>query len=336
MVLVVLASNRPGNQIPTKLSTRSTGLNPQKRSPTQASHFAVQTEMALDPDKLQKPPRELRKLLKKISKQPSLKQVHDLRTNTRRLEALMEALMLDQKRKGVRILRAMAPIRKQAGKVRDMDVLVGFASTVASEGETECLVQLIEYLSARRLKSARKLGKIIAEERRETLPRLKSCGTRIRKGFNSKRTAAAKPEWRADATATAIELSRELTAWPALDKTNLHPFRLKVKELRYVLQFSGKDQDEEFTEMLGEVKDAIGKWHDWTELSAIAAKTIEHGPGCHLLKEIRSKATEHFDHALSLSNAMRKKYLDGNPHRAGRPAPVKLPQPVLTAAARLA
>jgi hypothetical protein len=43
--------------------------------------------MAIDADRIQKPTRTLRKFLKKNPKQPTLDQIRDLRTNTRRLEA---------------------------------------------------------------------------------------------------------------------------------------------------------------------------------------------------------------------------------------------------------
>ena len=106
--------------------------------------------MPLDPDMLQKPLNKLRKLLKKLPRQPAPEQVHDLRTRIRRVEATLHALLLDRKRKGQQVLRAVTPIRKRAGKVRDMDVFVRFASTLSSDSDSECLVQLLEHLGHRR------------------------------------------------------------------------------------------------------------------------------------------------------------------------------------------
>ena len=57
-----------------------------------------------------------------------------------------------------------------------------------------------------------------------------------------------------------------------LNRNNLHPYRLKVKELRNVLQLSNRADDIEFVEKLGQVKDAIGDWHDWEELVRIPRK----------------------------------------------------------------
>ena len=76
--------------------------------------------MALDPEKLQKPLRKLRKSLKQLPGRPSPEVIHDLRTRSRRLEAIVHALMFDRHAPGKRLLGSIAPIRKRAGKVRDI------------------------------------------------------------------------------------------------------------------------------------------------------------------------------------------------------------------------
>src|SRR5947207_1384162 len=86
--------------------------------------------MPLDADRLQKPVRKLRKFMKKMPRRPTPDEVHNLRTNTRHVEASMEALSLDSKRQGQCLLKDLARLRRRAGKARDMDVLTGFASNV--------------------------------------------------------------------------------------------------------------------------------------------------------------------------------------------------------------
>jgi len=115
-------------------------------------------------------------------------------------------------------------------------------------------------------------------------------------------------EWSADAAALALELSSELAQWPRLDARNLHPYRLKVKVLRYVLQLA-ENADAGFVKILGEVKDTIGEWHDWQELGGIAEQVLNHGSGCGVLKLAHSTAKAKFDYALSLANRMRHEYL---------------------------
>lgn len=293
--------------------------------------------MPLDREKLQKPLRKLRKSLKKLSSRPSPEEVHDLRTRTRRLEAILHALMLDRQRRARRLLGAIAPIRKRAGKVRDMDVLTGFAAGLTTDNEEECRVQLIEALGAKRARFARKLRDTAATQRGQARRRLQRYAALIDKRLKPARSGAAKEaEWPADATAVALQLSSELARWPGLKADNLHPFRLKAKELRYVLQLAERS-DSQFVDALGEVKDAIGEWHDWTELEGIAAKVLDHGRGCSVVKEIHSTAQEKFDHALLVATQLRRKYLPAAEKR-GRRAPKSVPprEPVVITAARLA
>jgi CHAD domain-containing protein len=109
--------------------------------------------------------------------------------------------------------------------------------------------------------------------------------------------------------AKSIKLATDLQRPTRLGKTTLHPYRLKVKELRNVLLLSDQGDDQEFVQQLGAVKDAIGEWHDWQELVAIATKTLGHGPSCALLKELKTTCDEKYEHALSLTNNLRTNYL---------------------------
>lgn len=61
--------------------------------------------MSLDLAELEKPLLKLRRVVRKISRVPTQDEVHDMRTNTRRVEAMLEALQLDRGRKGRRVLR---------------------------------------------------------------------------------------------------------------------------------------------------------------------------------------------------------------------------------------
>src|SRR5438128_2546871 len=296
-------------------------------------------QMSLRPAKLQKPLRKLRKMLNKIPRKPAPEQVHDLRTLMRRIEAMFRALMIESKRNQKRLLKALKPVRKKAGKVRDMDVLTGFASKLRPDGDEECLVELLEYLGAERYKQARKLHRVVQWNRKAIASRLKRSSEYIEKVLaHSQQHSEKETEWAIDAMSLALQLSNELASWPRLDAGNFHPFRLKVKELRYALQLA-KNPDADLIESLGEVKDAIGEWHDWEELTGIAGKVLDHGPGRNLIRMIRSTAKEKFDHALSITNRMRQKYSDqqGRNRRRNlrRPvAPVPKP-PVISAASSL-
>ena len=113
--------------------------------------------MPLDVKRAAKPVRKLRKLLKKMPAVPNADDIHRFRTSSRRIEATIHALSLDSGHNGRRVLKQISKLRKRAGKVRDMDVLTDYLSSVSPEKEEkECYVRLLEHLGAQRLKYARK------------------------------------------------------------------------------------------------------------------------------------------------------------------------------------
>lgn len=293
-----------------------------------------QRRMPLDPKKLEKPLIKLRKLVRRMSKVPTQDEVHDIRTNTRRVEAALEALHLGQKPRGRRVLRVIAPMRKKAGNVRDMDVLTGFSATLSSNGENQCLVKLLEYLGEERARNARMLRKTVAKRRKRASKRLKSCALFIDDNF-VKHSTSKQRKWPEDATAAALHMSRELTSWPRLSANNLHLFRLKVKELRYVLQLSGEDN--ELTERLGDVKDQIGEWHDWMELDAIAKEVLSDCRNCKVITRIEQTAKQKFEVALEAAQQLRSKYFESQGgHQKQSRKKIAFKEPVLKVAAELA
>jgi CHAD domain-containing protein len=277
--------------------------------------------MALDIDRIQKSVRRVRKFVAKAPKNPTPEKVHDLRTSARRLEAAVEALGLGSKRREKRLLRDLAEVRKRAGKVRDMDVFTGHLLDLPpQQDEKECLIELTEHLGIKRAKAAKKLR----QTAKELEPRLEA---ELRKGAKyfekllgreRKQSDGAAAEASSEAVARALELSSELRSPARLDKRNLHPYRLKVKELRYVLQLSEEGQKQQFVNKLGEVKDAIGEWHDWEELIAIATDVLSHGPKCELVRTLKATSEKKFERALALANELRGTYLESK--RTGRVA----------------
>jgi CHAD domain-containing protein len=287
--------------------------------------------MALDANRLLKPVKKLRKLVKKIPAQPTPDEVHGLRTNTRRLEAIFDALSLDGHGTGKTTLKHLARLRKRAGKVRDMDVLTGYASTVHVPDEGECLVRLLEHLGATRRGLAKKLHREVKRLRpplRNDLYRTQAVLARL---VRKNRDGAGESAAGENASASAVKLAAQLANPRRLSRQTLHPYRLKVKELRNVLQMAAGPARPKFVKALGEVKDAIGEWHDWEELAGIAEKVLDHGKECGLMAELKRMASSKYDHAVALAESLRKEYLRRAPQRKRIPA-----EPVLRATAMLA
>jgi len=257
--------------------------------------------MALDCKNLAKPFRKLRKSLKKISKRSSPDEVHDLRTHTLRVEATLHALRLDHKPKGRRVLRAVTPLRKRAGKVRDMDVLIGVISSLRTKSEDACRLQLLEHLAEQRRAGARKLTKITDKRRTFARDWLTRCSSSIQKNFNSRQGIL-----RRRSEAIVLQLSGEIRSWPKLSSRNLYPLRLKLKELRYVLELS--DDKARLVSALKQVTDTIGEWHNWAELEAIANDLAEHSGPCGLLQELRTRTQRQAKEALSAASRFKAEY----------------------------
>lgn len=262
-------------------------------------------------DKFQKPLRKLRKSLKKPPKTLTPDYVHGIRTRARRIEAVFHAFGFDETRSGSALIGKVAAIRKKAGRVRDMDVLTDYAAGLSRERDSDCLMQLLEYLGARRLRKAEKLRRGLLRGRRKLRRALKRPIALGEKKFGASSGRISGGDGiQPNAKAAALALSGELAAWPALDLHNLHAFRLKVKELRYVLQLA-QNPDTPLLRRLGDAKDAIGKWHDWSELSAIAAKVLDHAGKCAVRDRIESLAKNELAQALAAANELRREYLQG-------------------------
>lgn len=178
---------------------------------------------------------------------------------------------------------------------------------------------------------ARRLHKSVKKRRQSANKRLKRCSSLVDRNLNGsgKRLAA---EWRGNATADALKLSSDVAKWPRLTTQNLHPFRLKVKELRNVLKLAGNEG--EFVDRLGEVKDAIGEWHDWTVLLSIAKDVLKKSESRSVVQQIEDITRQREQKAFEAANRLRQQYFSEQ-KKNGRQAR-GVPEPVLKSAAQLA
>src|SRR5215831_8493847 len=294
--------------------------------------------MSFDIKRIDKSSRRVKKFIRKNSRKPSSTAIHNVRTSIRSLETTFTTVGLDSKGKVRRLLDDLRDIRKRAGKVRDMDVLTADAVTLADDKERDCLVQLLEHLGAERNKHAKKLHRAIqttgSQFRRDLKRKLKQLQEVLKQAENND---SARSDAVPLAMAKAIDLSSGLKSPAKLNRNNLHPYRLRVKELRNVLQLSDQAGDQEIVEKLGEVKDAIGEWHDWEELTAIAVQLLEHGESCKLIKRLHLNCKSALERALIITNRFRDKYLkSARPKHRPRNKFAALSGPVLRATSAIA
>jgi len=266
--------------------------------------------MALELDRVQKPLRELRKSLKRLPKNPPPETVHKLRIRARQIEAIAPALTPSEQKKTQRLLKSLKPVRKAAGKLRDMDVLAGNALSLPQDGYDQSLDRLMKELEAARQKNAGALHDTVGHKRKSARHILKQYSKLVRAAFEATGSGSAESAVQSGKRlqAAAGELTRELRRWPALSAANIHRFRLKIKELRSVLQIL-IDSDAEYLEALGKVKDQIGDWHDWQQLAGFARQFLDARKDRALLAQIERTRKQRLGRALDSANALRARYL---------------------------
>jgi CHAD domain-containing protein len=264
--------------------------------------------MEIDPDNMKQPARRLRKSLKSLPRDLPIDFVHRLRTQTGRLEAIVAASVLERKKLARQLLKTIRPVRKAAGEVRDMDVLAAKARTLSGR-RNDSVARLVEHLVDSRVQSARTLLQTLAKRQKKARRSLKGFSKQIALRFNAKSSGPkAEParNWlKPDAT---LKLAAELNQWPELNEENLHEFRLKIKELLYVLHLV-RNADSEFMDALVKAKDEIGDWHDWYQLAKIAEQTLDIKNDRAALKRIEDTSKKKLDLALATANAIKSRIL---------------------------
>lgn len=287
--------------------------------------------MAIDFKKVHKPARKIRKLLKKMTAKPTPEQVHDFRTSSRQMEATLQAFGIDTSKRGRRLLKPLSRLRKRAGKIRDMDVLTAYAASVhAADDERDCAVELLEHLGAERSKHARKFYSLSRKSGSKLSKHLRQVERELgRQEAEAGKNGAAVPQ----PSASAVDLGSELSSIPHLNRSNLHPFRLKVKGLRNVLRLAAAP-DQDLIDALGNVKDSIGEWHDWEELVGIAEKVLDHN-SCGLIPQLKATTRKRYETALSQAEQLRKRYFGVSSKQKPSRSRTAAPEPVVRAAMKL-
>ncbi len=215
----------------------------------------------------------------------------------------MQALALDSNANERRLLRKLAKLRRRAGKVRDLDVLTGYIAGVKTGEEEDCVVQLLEYLGAEHADRSQRLDSFAVKHGESLRGRLKQTATNLRTLSVDSIGSRIAP---GHAIVAELRLQRELAEPVRLTQNNLHPYRLQVKELRYLLEMKNDPADQTLIEILGQVKDAIGEWHDWQQLGIIARDHLPHGSKCKLISLLQKTTQKKLKAAIARANAGRQ------------------------------
>jgi CHAD domain-containing protein len=195
--------------------------------------------------------------------------------------------------------KQLEKLRKQAGKVRDMDVQTeALQSLKVSSKVHHAQQEILEHLGSERNLRAKKLLRQLTDGRFEKLQ------SRLRK---SKLTAAATTDTSAFSSAMGMldKVAREFRVGSpnALNVENLHALRLRLKQVRYTAELAPSNpESEHLIESMKRIQDAIGEWHDWSELTSLGESLLADVEARALITAMRSVRNAKFTNAVNTSN----------------------------------
>src|SRR5438874_3483113 len=115
--------------------------------------------MALDKQYSRRTFQRFDRQLAKLSEKPAAQSVHRFRTHSRRIEALLDAAVLEQNRNDRKLLKLLCRLRKKAGRVRDLDVEISALRSLKIPEDAKRKSNLIRTLADERVGRERKLMK---------------------------------------------------------------------------------------------------------------------------------------------------------------------------------
>jgi len=210
------------------------------------------------------------KAIKQVAKEADADHVHHLRTNARRIEALISSEKIGANGK---LLKQLKRYRKRAGKVRDVDVQIAALKSLQIEGHYEHKQTVLSALQRQRAKGAKKLLALVEDSQQDSRKRLQKV-----KGKVLDRVGEAGPPM--DFYQAALDLFRKAagdleTNGGFKDPAKLHEFRLDAKKVRYTAEMAGNNKEAKaLAKEMERLQDAIGDWHDWQVLSETAADEL--------------------------------------------------------------
>jgi CHAD domain-containing protein len=257
------------------------------------------------------------KAIKQVAKAPDAEYVHHLRTNARRIEALLSTEKMGANGK---LLKQLKRYRKRAGKVRDVDVQIAAVKSLQIEGHYEHKQIVLSALQRQRSKRAKKLLTLVEDSQQDSRKRLEKVQGKLldRVGEGGSPT---------DFYETALKIFR--TAASDLesnggfkDPAKLHEFRLDAKKVRYTAEMAGNHKEAKaLAREMERLQDAIGDWHDWQVLSETAAEELSDVRTSALIAILQNIVGAKFAAAVRIASEITDKLLQRAPKAASKKGP---------------
>jgi len=229
--------------------------------------------------------RDVSSIIAGLAQEVTPKRVHRLRTTIRRIESALSYTHPDLGRKQQQALNELGKLRKRAGKVRDLDVQLKLLEAIANGSSASDRRQLAEVLSLRRSRQVKRLHAAVQKVARTRFP-----GHLARLGDAVQTSWANVPQSDGplrEAQKQIADLARQFNPHAQLKTKKLHQVRISLKLVRYVAELAEESPDRnQMLQRLKSVQDALGKWHDWEELSRSSKKQFSQRTNCPLVGEI--------------------------------------------------
>lgn len=251
---------------------------------------------------------KLNKVAQQVAADPAAEHVHRLRTNARRVEALLMSQEAGES-SGEKLFKELKRMRRQAGKVRDLDVQISALKTVQLERQHEHKQRVLAALQRRRGKKAKKLVSMVSESRDDVRKRIQKRKTKL---FSQARGEPNRPS--IDFYQAALESFKQaaaehgILAGAATDPEKLHEFRLAAKNARYTAELAGNlPHARALVKELERVQDTIGDWHDWLVLQEAAAEELSDVRASALISILQNIVGAKFAAAIRTSSKVTEK-----------------------------
>lgn len=243
--------------------------------------------------------RELSSAIARMKGNPSSKDIHRLRTSTRRMESFIDYLHPQMTGKQADALQNLSALRKRAGKVRDLDVQMDLLKQGISNGSTSLdrrrLTQALQEKRDRQLKRSVAAARKIERSRLFIhLQRIEAKAVAQPDSFGDESTPLRQAETQ------LTELAAEFVSHAKMKPRRMHALRTRMKLIRYQAELAAESNEQkQFLERLKAVQDALGEWHDWEALCAVAEKFFRDRANCPLLVEARALRASKYSAATS-------------------------------------
>ncbi|HVW76597.1 MAG TPA: CHAD domain-containing protein [Alloacidobacterium sp.] len=284
----------------------------------------------------------LRENLEKCVTDPDVDPVHDVRTGTRRVQAMVEALLrerADESLTGMagKWLRLLKKIRRAAAPVRDLDVhrkllhkLVKYGSkeegagmTTPGSDVTGPSSDVVEAPAAALPTNAvehqaEHLDAWLHHARQHHAANLKQKAKKLLANFDEEAAAfdtalqqgrRTRCRSRSAAVVALESFVRLVNEMQQLDAGNLHDFRKGAKKARYIAESAAEDAHAiAVGKALKKLQDDIGDWHDWLVL-ADEARAALGDESNELIGLLDAERDRHYVLAMKTVNRLRGKLL---------------------------